>query len=43
MTLIKNVFLAGCAAGLLSACSGTLIQAERAARATDPSALLRTV
>lgn len=38
MTLIKNVFLAGCTAGLLSACSGTLIQAERAAPATDPFA-----
>ena len=38
MALIKNAFFAGCTAGLLSACSGTLIQAERAAPATDPFA-----
>ena len=38
MTLIKNALIAGSIAGLLSACSGTLIQAERAAPATDPFA-----
>ncbi|MFT5487121.1 MAG: OOP family OmpA-OmpF porin [Paracoccaceae bacterium] len=38
MTLINNILLAGGIAGLLSACSGTLIQAERAATATDPFA-----
>lgn len=38
MTLIKNVLLAGSIAGLLSACSGTLIQADRAAPAADPFA-----
>lgn len=38
MTLIKNTLLAGSIAGLLSACSGTLIQAERAVPATDPFA-----
>ena len=38
MTLIKNVLLAGGIAGFLSACSGTLIQADRAAPAADPFA-----
>jgi OOP family OmpA-OmpF porin len=38
MTLIKNALIAGSIAGLLSACSGTLIQAERATPATDPFA-----
>ena len=38
MTLIKNTLLAGGIAGLLSACSGTLMQAERAAPASDPFA-----
>lgn len=38
MTLIKNVLLAGSIAGLLSACSGTLIHADRAAPAADPFA-----
>lgn len=38
MTLIKNVLLAGSVAGLLSACSGTLIQAERATPPNDPFA-----
>lgn len=35
MSLIKNTILASAAAGLLSACSGTLIQAERAAPPDD--------
>jgi OmpA-OmpF porin, OOP family len=38
MPLIKNTIIASCAAGLLSACSGTLIQAERAAPPADPFA-----
>jgi OOP family OmpA-OmpF porin len=38
MTLIKNALLAGGIASLLSACSGTLLQAERAAPASDPFA-----
>lgn len=38
MMLIKNALLAGGIAGLLSACSGTLMQAERAAPASDPFA-----
>lgn len=38
MPLIKNILLASCAAGLLSACSGTLIQAENAASPADPFA-----
>ena len=38
MILIKNTLLAGGIAGLLSACSGTLMQAERAAPASDPFA-----
>lgn len=43
MTMIKNILLAGCTAGLLSACSGTLTQADRAAPAADPfSAALQT-
>lgn len=38
MSLIKNTIIASCAAGLLSACSGTLMQAERAAAPADPFA-----
>ena len=38
MPLIKNIILASCAAGVLSACSGTLIQAEKAAPPADPFA-----
>jgi OmpA-OmpF porin, OOP family len=38
MPLIKNMILASCVAGLLSACSGTLIQAENAAPPADPFA-----
>lgn len=38
MPLIKNAIIASCAAGMLSACSGTLIQAERAAPPADPFA-----
>ncbi len=38
MTLIENALLAGSIAGLLSACSGALMQAERATPATDPFA-----
>lgn len=38
MTLIKNTLLASGIAGLLSACSGALLQADRAAPAADPFA-----
>lgn len=36
MSLIRNTFIASCAAGMLSACSGTLMQAERATAPSDP-------
>jgi outer membrane protein OmpA-like peptidoglycan-associated protein len=38
MPLIRNTIIASCAAGLLSACSGTLLQAERATAPADPFA-----
>lgn len=38
MSLIRNALISSCAAGLLSACSGTLMQAERADVPTDPFA-----
>ena len=38
MPLIRNTIIASCTAGLLSACSGTLIQAERATAPADPFA-----